>query len=333
MNRKRKGVILPTVMLAFLITMMLFTVGLHNIPINKKIILEVKEEYDYKSILSNFHQLSLAKITDLTSQDQTGSTLFNGTDPIDGFSTYYNDFFDHLEKSLFSEQWKDIKKHVSTLSAHELILKYKAGESNSDDFVSIFANYIESLPERASIDSCESVIMELDNSNTKIWIVNKLQLNNGDQYFSSALINRLHHYNDDYFYFTETEGNIWFTDSDVINGPLASMDTIHINGSPEFNGTVFYNPEVGTNGFELDGEHSAGIFNGDPPTSPLPTDTSFATISAEYKEQFQKDFVSFSDFFGVDSLVLEQNNLSASSGNFVYYAISVPSTCTKLTVK
>jgi hypothetical protein len=327
---RRTGIILPTVMIAFIMTIVLFAIGMNNIPINTRAIKKVKEKYDYHSILSNFHQLSLAKTTQLADNNSDLMDLLNNTAPSDGFSNFYDEFSQKLSKAIFTSQWTDVKKQTSSSSSHELILQYEPDVSDTDPFITVFKNYLNNHSEKENIAGCESVIIKLNNSTAKLWIVNRLKLKDGTSFFSAALIHGEHHYNDDYFYFTQTEGDIWFTDDDIINGPLASMDTIHISGNPQFNGTVYYNPEQGEDGFEYYDEHSEGIFKGEPATSPLPTDTSFATISSEYKQQFQNDFISFSQFF---STGLSHSGLSANTGRSLRYSVAVPEGTEKITVK
>ncbi|MDN5360633.1 MAG: hypothetical protein PWQ84_1696 [Thermotogaceae bacterium] len=297
---------------------------------NTTVIHKVKDECDFKSVLTNFHQLSYAKITELASET-VAFDFYDNSGPSEGYSTFIADFKNNLDDSVFSGQWDIIKDNFDGTSNHALLLSYSTTETNSNNsYINSFSTYIDTLDLKDKIDNCESIVVELDNSDRKALVINKLQLVSGEKQFSAALFQKSHY--NKYLYFTEVENDIWFTDGDVVNGPLATLGTLHISGNPIFNGTVYYNPDASGGAFEYYDEDSEGVYNGEPGTEEIDPDVTFSDIANKYKKKLEKNFVSFSDFMETGETVLEVSDISDNSWGVKYYTISVPATCTRVIV-
>jgi len=316
-------------MMTFLITLLLFTAGAGYISSNARIINRVKDEMDYKAILTNFHQLSYSKITEMASRTDTFD-FYDGTAPSESFSVFIDDFKGYLDDSLFLDQWEIVKDDFDENSDHTLLLSYSTKQTNEDNlYINAFSDYIDCLPEKDHVKNCESVMVKIDDSDRKALVINKLELNSGSKQFSAAVFQKSHF--NKYLYFTEVEpSNIWFTDGDVFDGPLASLGAMGIAGNPIFNGTVYYNPKVGDDGFRYYDSDSEGDFNGG--KKKINLTMTFQELAQNHKEMLNQNSLSFSSFFPKENPLI-RSNLQGNSGSQIYFKIEVPETATNLEVK
>lgn len=331
MKNQRKGIILPTVMITFVITMTLFVAGSGYISTNAKTINRVKQDFDYKSVLINFHQLSYAKMTDLASGTEAFD-FYDDSEPVGGFENFVKEFKGQLSNSIFSDQWEVIEDDFSATSNHVMILSYSSSATNDDNlFIDAFSEYINSLDSRdkEEIMNCESMVVALSQTDRKALLINRLELKSGKKKFSAALFQKS--YYNKYLYFTEDEPVLWFTDGDVINGPLATYGTIHIDGNPNFNGTVYCNPKAGDDGFIIK-NNSEKLFHGEPATAVI-GEVDFKQDSDNYKDKMKKNNLPFSTLLTSVETIYEATDVSDSRYNWTYINLSVPATCTKLVVK
>ena len=69
----------------------------------------VKDQADYKTVLSNFHELSYAKITEIASSTQNFDGIYDNSNPSEGFGTFINNFETQLNDSVFTDQWSAVQ--------------------------------------------------------------------------------------------------------------------------------------------------------------------------------------------------------------------------------
>jgi len=287
--KKRKAAILPIIMISFVVAFILFTVGINLLEINNQEISFVKNNFDTKSILSNYHQLSLSRvICILNGESGFPDDLWKNTQTLNGFETFFNDFKNKTNSSVFKSQWENILNKVDK-NNYNTILRYKKNDedkalpSKENEIYKQLNSYLNAFPE---ISSAESVLIKIKGNNYKAALVNKLEVEiKKDSFvkmYGIALIQKSAY--NKFLYFTENEPEIWFNDGDIITGPLCTLGTLHIAGHPQFNGTVYYGGDI-----EYYDENSSPIFNGNPPTNPLSGYTdSFNQIKNNYADRLKK---------------------------------------------